>query len=321
MIEQQFYVEPATWTFDHEAIRAIRSDVFIIEQQLPEDDEFDRHDRKARHFLARDNETRAIGTIRLVRDGCIGRLAVHKSWRGRGVGRALLRSAIEDARSRNLPKIRLAAQTRAIGFYRKFGFKAYGKPFNQAQIAHQWMKLSPGKPETGPVGRVSRKPAELQHTETLKFERIPQLSELLLDLMRACRNELAIWTRDLDGPVLDDDAMLEEIKQLAVAAPRPVIRILVLDSARAVHNDHRLLQLANRLPSTIHIQRAGPDHRDYVPAFVVADRIHSIYREFGDQPRGLLQPNDHIFARRLMAFFDLAWEQSEIDPQLRRLDL
>ena len=91
MIEQDFYIEPATWAFDREAIESIRTEIFILEQQVPEDEEFDRDDPEARHYLARDQENGIIGTARLTNDGRIGRMAVQKSWRGLGVGDALLR--------------------------------------------------------------------------------------------------------------------------------------------------------------------------------------------------------------------------------------
>lgn len=321
MIEQEFYLEPATWAVDRKAIKAIRTEVFVLEQRVPEDDEFDDDDPEARHYLARDNEQKTIGTARLTADGRIGRMAVKQSWRGCGVGDALLRSAIEDARSRRLPEIRLAAQTHAIGFYQRLGFEAYGDEFDDVQIPHRWMKLTLSEPETGPVERMQRQATTLQFHELVKIDHRPRLSEVLLDLLRACDHELAIWSRNLEGPLLDNDTKLEEIKQIAVAAPRPEIRILLTDSMPAVKNDHRLLKLAQRLPSAIRIRRPCKHHQEYVPAFVVADRQHSIFREFGDRPEGVLQPYNRLEARRLMEFFDEAWEQSEVDPDLQHLDI
>ena len=96
---------------------------------------------------------------------------------------------------------------------------------------------------------------------------------------------------------------------------------MLMDSARAVNNDHRLLRLAQRVPSAIHIRRPAKHHQEYLSAFVVADHQHSIFREFNDRPEGILHPFNRIYARRLMAFFDEAWEQSATDPELRRLDI
>ena len=306
---------------DRKAIETIRTEVFVLEQQVPEAEEFDSDDPMARHYLARDNDNEVIGTARLTHDGRIGRMAVQKNWRGRGVGDALLRSTIEDARLRRLPEIKLAAQTHAIGFYQRHGFEAYGEEFDEVEIPHQWMKLVPGEPEVGPIERVQREPVALDGGEPIKFDQLTGLSQALLALLRACSNELAIWTRDLEGPLLDEDAMLEEIKQIAVTAGRPDIRILLMDSARAVQNDHRLLGLAQRLPSTIRIRQPARHHQEYLAAFVVSDREHSIFREFGDQPEGVMQISNRVNARRLMEFFDEAWEQSKTDPDLQRLDL
>jgi len=321
MIEADFYVEPATWVVDRVAIEAIRSEVFIVEQRVPPEEEFDQDDPLARHYLARSNQGKVIGTARLLVDGRIGRMAVHKDWRGRGVGAALLRSAIEDARLQRLPEVRLAAQTHAIGFYQRHGFAAYGNEFDDANIPHRWMRLPLESAGIGPVTRSRRQPTALACDAVTRFERREELRGLLLAMVQACHNELAIWTRDLEGPILDDDAMLEAFKQLAVTAPRPEIRILLLDSARAVNNDHRLLKLAQRLPSAIHIRRPAKQHRDYLPAFVVVDDKHSLFREFGDRPQGVLQANDRLNARRLLESFNPAWGQSETDPDLQRLDL
>ena len=98
MITDDYFVEPATWRFDESAIRAIRTEVFIVEQQVPEDEEWDDDDPTAQHFLALDQTGSAIGTARLTRDGRIGRVAVLKDWRGKKVGDALLRAAVEEGR-------------------------------------------------------------------------------------------------------------------------------------------------------------------------------------------------------------------------------
>jgi predicted GNAT family N-acyltransferase len=321
MIESDFYVEPASWDIDRDAIAAIRTEVFIHEQRVPEDEEFDDDDPSASHFLARDNDGVVLGTARLTKGGRIGRMAVLKAWRGRGVGEALLRNCIEVARLGSLPEITLAAQTHAIGFYQRQGFEAYGDEFDEVEIPHRWMKLVLGDSGVGPLERSIREPDPLPINERLEIDRTAALRSTTLTLLKACRNELAIWSGDLDAAVLDDDEALEEIKQIAVAAPRPVIRILLMDSARAVKNDHRLLKLAQRLSTVIRIRRPARQHQEYLGAFVVADRQHSIFREFNDQAKGLLQPFDRLAARRLMEQFDEAWEQSEPDPDLQRLDL
>jgi len=120
---------------------AIRLRVFVREQGVPEDIELDRDDRRAIHFLAFIS-TRAVGTARLVRRGHgakIGRMAVLKSYRGKGVGRKLLKGADSAAKKLGAKKIYLHAQVPVIGFYEKLGFRCVGPVFEEAAIPHRKM--------------------------------------------------------------------------------------------------------------------------------------------------------------------------------------
>src|SRR5215475_5068922 len=122
MIRDDFHVEPADWSTDLAALRAVRDPVFIDEQHVPVEDEQDALDPKSRHVLARDAEGQPIGTGRLTPERTIGRMAVVKEWRGRGVGEALLNALLEQARALGYPDVELHAQVHAIPFYEKFGF-------------------------------------------------------------------------------------------------------------------------------------------------------------------------------------------------------
>jgi len=120
---------------------SIRLRVFVREQGVPEEIELDKDDQRATHFLAR-VQGRAVGTARLViKNGRakIGRMAVLKSYRGKGVGKALLKRAIESARKSKAKVIYLHAQVPVIGFYEKMGFHSVGRLFREAGIPHRKM--------------------------------------------------------------------------------------------------------------------------------------------------------------------------------------
>jgi len=124
----------------NEAFR-IRVRVFVKEQGVPKRIERDRDDERAVHFLAF-NAEKAVGTTRVVmrrRSAKIGRMAVLKSNRGRGVGRRLLKRAIETARWLGARKIYLHAQLPVIGFYQALGFRCVGRVFREAGIPHRKM--------------------------------------------------------------------------------------------------------------------------------------------------------------------------------------
>jgi predicted GNAT family N-acyltransferase/gamma-glutamylcyclotransferase (GGCT)/AIG2-like uncharacterized protein YtfP len=122
---------------------AIRMRVFVKEQGVPAEIELDRDDRRAVHFLAT-IVGKAVGTGRVVlhrRSAKIGRMAVLKSYRRKGVGKALLKRAIVNARKLGGEKIYLHAQVPVIGFYEKMGFRCVGPVFDEAGIPHRKMVL------------------------------------------------------------------------------------------------------------------------------------------------------------------------------------
>jgi predicted GNAT family N-acyltransferase len=136
-----FAVRPVNWNASREQLRAVRHAVFVEEQHVPEDLEWDEADERAYHVLAFDDEGVAIGTGRLRLDGQIGRMAVAKEWRGRGVGGAILAALLELARKEGCTVVRLHAQTHALDFYKKYGFTAVGDEFDEAGIPHRAMEL------------------------------------------------------------------------------------------------------------------------------------------------------------------------------------
>lgn len=136
-------IESGDWRQLGEAAGEIRRIVFIDEQAVPLEEEWDGRDDECLHFLAWQGE-RAIGTARLLPDGHIGRVAVLAEARGQGVGVALMRAAIQAARERGHPHVELAAQTHALAFYERLGFEAFGDEFLDAGIPHRNMRLSLG---------------------------------------------------------------------------------------------------------------------------------------------------------------------------------
>jgi predicted GNAT family N-acyltransferase len=114
----------------------IRELVFVREQAVPAEIELDEWDDRCDHALAFTPNGAAIGTGRLLPDGHIGRMAVLREWRGRGVGAALMTALIDRARSRGMSRVLLNAQTHAASFYARFGFTAFGSEFMEAGIPH-----------------------------------------------------------------------------------------------------------------------------------------------------------------------------------------
>jgi len=138
----QYTVRAATWGDDRVALQAVRREVFIMEQRVPESLEWDDADAQGLHALAVDAQERAIGTGRLLPDGHVGRMAVLQAWRRRGVGSAILRLLIDRARQVGNTAVHLHAQTHAIDFYARHGFTIHGDEFMEAGIPHRQMSLN-----------------------------------------------------------------------------------------------------------------------------------------------------------------------------------
>ncbi|MGC2520907.1 MAG: GNAT family N-acetyltransferase [Burkholderiales bacterium] len=136
-----FTIRSLSWPDALPFARPVREKVFIEEQNVPRELEWDEWDERSEHAVALDARGNAIGTARLLPDGRIGRMAVLKEWRGQGVGAALLAAMLERARQRSMACVTLHAQTRVVGFYRRFGFSERGGEFFEAGIPHLEMTL------------------------------------------------------------------------------------------------------------------------------------------------------------------------------------
>jgi predicted GNAT family N-acyltransferase len=137
-------VRVVAWNEAAAQLSAVRREVFIEEQRVPEELEWDGEEEDAIHVLASDHDGRPIGTGRLLHQGGlahIGRMAVLRDWRGKGVGGALLNALLAEARQRGLTEIFLNAQTHAAPFYERFGFARKGSEFPDAGIPHCRMTL------------------------------------------------------------------------------------------------------------------------------------------------------------------------------------
>ncbi|MGW0958671.1 GNAT family N-acetyltransferase [Streptomyces gelaticus] len=131
----------------------VRKDVFVGEQDVPEEIEYDEYDAVALHVVAFAADGVPLGTGRLLYGpaaaartggdpavGSLGRLAVTKAARGLGVGTALVRAIEDAARELGLAAVDLHAQTHALGFYERLGYEAYGPDFPDAGMPHRAMR-------------------------------------------------------------------------------------------------------------------------------------------------------------------------------------
>jgi predicted GNAT family N-acyltransferase len=134
---------------DLEGALHVREQVFCREQGVSREQELDGLDGAALHLVAlAPDRRRVIGTLRLLltgEDAKIGRVAVERDWRGRGIASQMLQLGLACARERGCVRARLAAQLEATRLYEQAGFSVESDAFEEAGIAHVWMgrRLTP----------------------------------------------------------------------------------------------------------------------------------------------------------------------------------
>ena len=144
MSDKSYSVKLTNWAVHRDEISLIRRQVFIDEQNVPEDMEWDGLDEEAVHVIAINNQNKITGTGRLLHTGQIGRMAVLKDERNKGIGGDMLKLLIKYASDNQIFPLFLHAQLSAVDFYKRYGFKETGGIFDDANIPHCKMIHSSG---------------------------------------------------------------------------------------------------------------------------------------------------------------------------------
>lgn len=136
-----FSVSLVNWHDGEPLLRAVREAVFIREQAIPPELEWDGVDDQCRHALVLSSQGEAIGCGRIMANGHIGRIAVLPKWRKQKVGTAIVEALLDYARANDYAQVDVDAQTYAVPFYRSFEFNEEGEVFLDAGLPHIKMRL------------------------------------------------------------------------------------------------------------------------------------------------------------------------------------
>ena len=301
-----YIVEQVSWNLHRETLLSIRGKVFIEEQKVPEEIERDDKDDTASHFLLTHNSV-ALACGRMLPDGKVGRLAVLKEHRGKGLGRQLLDYIINHARLQGMNRLYLHAQAQAANFYLDAGFFHCGEPFEEAGIPHVAMEL------------------EIDYSGAKDFIQhvgYPQpFATLALELAQTARRDLRIYSAVLDPAVFDSAELNTAITALARRSRSSNIRILINDARPVVENGHRLLTLSRRLTTSMKM-RVLDEHPDLPEAsFLVRDSDGVVYKPDERGSNGFYEPDSRASAKRFVEQFDRLWHWGETDPRLQTVSL
>lgn len=150
------------------------------------------------------------------------------------------------------------------------------------------------------------------------------LSAAVLQLIAESRSDIAIYTRDLDPPVLNTSAAIDALRTLALRPSHSVsgqIRILVQNTQRAIKDGHRMIELSRRLPDAFSFRCPVAEDLHYTGAFFINDRFAYIERRFGDRFEFVGDLYGIAEQSKLKRYFDDVWERAVPASELRRLSL
>lgn len=317
-LSAEFHVEPADYTRDLDALRAVREPVFVVEQHVPLDEEWDDLDPLSQHVLARDAAGRPIGTGRLTPQHKVGRMAVLKDWRGRGVGAAILQALLDRARDLGYPSLTLHAQTHALGFYAGFGFEPFGEEFDEAGIRHRAMRL-----ELAPRSALARPaPPPPPAGGEVRLSTADDTRRLTTALVAQARRRLWIHTRTLEPEIYGDPAVLEALRRFATAGDGVEVRVLVLEPGALVEAHHPLLPLAQRLSSVFQFRTPlEVADRQFEGDALLDDRGGWLLRPKAERWDGLADTHAPGRHRTLLDDVQRRWDRAAPASALRALAL
>ena len=333
-------IEVVDW-LSGESLRDIRRTVFIDEQRVPADEEWDADDACAIHFLM-SADGQAVGTARLLSDGHIGRVAIVQDWRGRGLGHALMLEVMRHARSAGLDVLKLSAQSHALGFYRRLGFVIDSDEYLEAGIPHRrmiWRNddidtlsdehepiefVSPGRfaihnpGEPARARLVSLQPQRLgvdqDMVEINEHDALQHACNLALQAQRS----LTVYAADQALWLFNQREFIECCEQMIAISSKARIRVLVQDVSKELLLGHSLVRLMHRFSSFCEVRRQHPDLARDPQVHLLADDAGILMLPKAVLRSGFVRYNSRDQVRRYSGRFDELWSSSQTDPSLRR---
>lgn len=299
------------WAEGRDILRDLRERVFIEEQGVPREVEWDGRDEDCIHVLAL-LDGNPVGCGRLMPDGKVGRMAVLSDHRGKGVGAAMMSHIVEAAKDKGFARLYLHAQQHAAPFYRRAGFEPRGATFEEAGIPHVSMHLN------------LENPGVETSTESRGLQGVGYPSpfdQLTLTMANNAQRYLCIQSPSLDRRVFDSAELAEAIAALARRSRQTDIRILIGDPRPLVKQGHRLLNLARRLPSKLRIQvlEEHPEWRG--ETVVIRDRDGVLYTRDEGGKEAFYEPDSQASTLRHLELFEELWRQSAPSIELRNISL
>lgn len=313
-----------SWQLAPGTIQEIRQRVFIDEQQVPPELEWDSTDEIADHYLMVLPDNTPIGVARLFSTlgevAHIGRMAIVPAFRGQGYGRQLMRHLMNEV-GQDVGELRLSAQQHAIPFYQRSGFHLCSEAYDDAGIPHFDMRcFAPALVLEGGASRAQPMIAG-EDTDAWLFDREQTLIRLMDSVVGQARQRIWLYDRFLDHDLYDRARFRELLSALARQHRLSEVRILIHDDQPLIKRRHRLVELMRRLPSHLSIRLINDEHPFENQPFLLADREGVVYRHDFEKPEGFAKFADGGRVKLLEEAFQRMWDAGRSSVELRQLPL
>ena len=329
----EIHITTVAW-IDGKALRDIRQQVFIEEQRVPEDMEWDSQDESATHFLMF-YQQKPVAVARLLDDGHIGRVAVLRDYRSQGLGAEIMQHVISHAQEMGMQQLNLSAQTHATAFYQKLGFSVCSGEYMDAGITHHdmcWQAndqvdgflpgiefKSPGRfaihnPEPAQLST----PAYNHSSDGLLPVNESDATTQAAKLVDQCRRRLRIYSPERARWLFNRPSFISACERLIARDSKSRIQVLL----QTVDNDfllgHTLLSLAHRFPSLCEIRCQHPELATHKHVQLMTDADGFFMLPDNRLREGFIREHTPDQVKRWANQFDELWASSHTDSAIRR---
>ena len=309
-----------TWQQAKAQLSAVRTTVFVHEQNVPielEMDELDTLDT-THHWLMTNSDGEPIATARMLASGKIGRVAVLKQYRGQHLGNLIMGAIIRFAAKSNLKTVCLDSQNTAIPFYQKLGFVVEGDEFMDAGIPHHRMTLEVERhyPESSmqdvdPIPMGDRLMQKLDGDDSFVAAGVT--------LFQRANRQVRLYSECFESHWLRHPNFVAAASKWLTSHKETRLLILTRASANLKKYPQPLLTLAQRMSSHTEVkaipQLVSFDQHD----FMLADNTRIMLQQASRRPEGLFCLHIPNKGKVLNQSFESAWNQSETTIELQRL--
>lgn len=313
-----------SWQLAPADVRNIRQAVFIEEQKVPPELEWDATDEIADHYLVvlPDNTPVGVGRMfsTLGETAHIGRMAILPAHRGKGIGEILLRHLVAEAAGQ-FSELQLSAQEHAIPFYQRSGFHVCSDPYDDAGIPHVDMRCLAPQLASDAFG--SRQAPMLlgEDRDAWLFDNESTMTQLMDSVAGQARQRLWLYDRLLEHDLYDRLRFRELISTLARRHRLSEVRLLIHDDKPLVKRRHQIVELMRRLPSRIELRLVNEDYPVEDQPFLLADREGVVFRHDFYKPEGFAKFADSGRVKLLSESFQRMWDAGKSSLELRELPL